>query len=316
MAKEHWGTFSVNDHCADRAFIADVMLYDHLVIPVPPAGKEQEWVDNGWQPKKQEALLKILGKRAVRIEWNEEKRGLWKERFKAAKRVGRDTEAWAFQSTRTELTQNLPAHVMGVEAVSAFQSIDELEQELGMHPVPASQLTFLPPGAVTAIIAHEFLVPDEPGWSHEDLLREAINLSSDRQFRRKRGSLWRWQWDYVDGKLVLTDRAAIESALEEMQDLVADERHELEKSDLAMATKFAFLVGGLTVGALTVANAPVSLPAFATTGAGVFVSVGQYVAERLLTPKPPDQEREAAAFIAGIQRHFGWDHLLAHRQPA
>jgi hypothetical protein len=30
MSTEAWGTFSVQDHLAERAFIADVLLYDSL----------------------------------------------------------------------------------------------------------------------------------------------------------------------------------------------------------------------------------------------------------------------------------------------
>jgi hypothetical protein len=312
MSKEHWGTFSVTDHCAYRAFVTDVMLYDRLVIPVPAKGKEAKWADEGWEPGKQEHLLKILGDRAVRVEWNDYTEERWAKRFEAGKSVGRDTEAWAMQYSRTELTKDLPSHVMGVEAVSAFQSIDELEKGLGMREVGAAANILLPPGAVTAILAHEFLVPDEPGWSHEDLLRAALDLSSEAQFRRKRANLWRWQWDYVDGQLVVTDRAAIESALEEMQELVAEERRELEKSRLLLASKYAFLIGSLTVAAMTIAAAPVALPAVATAGAGVFISVGQFSADRLLAPKQADEGRQAAAFLAGIERHFGWEDLLEH----
>lgn len=309
MSKEYWGTFSVKDHCADRAFVTDVMLYDRLVIPVPANGKDAKWAEKGWEPKKQEELLKILGDRAVRVEWNDNTEERWARRFEAGKSVGRDTEAWALQYSRTELTKDLPSHVTGVEAVSAFQSVDELEAGLGMHAVDTDRI-LLPPGAVTAILAHEFLVPDEPGWSHQDLLRAAMDLSSEPHFRRKRANLWRWQWDYVDGELVVTDRAAIDSALEEMQELVAEERRELEKSKLHLASKYAFLIGSLTVAAMTIAAAPVALPALAIAGAGVFVSVGQFSADRLLAPKKADDGRQAGAFLAGIERHFGWEALL------
>lgn len=311
MSKEHWGTFSVKDHCAERAFVTDVMLYDRLVIPVPANGKEAEWAKEGWEPERQEGLLKILGDRAVPVVWTDGMEDRWARRFEAGKKVGRDTEAWALQSSRTELTKDLPSHVMGVEAVSAFQSIDELEGELGLHSVSGNVV--LPAGAVTAILAHEFLVPDEPGWSHEDLLRAALDVSSERQFRLQRGNLWRWQWDYVNGELVVTDRAAIEGALEEMQELVAEERRAVEKSKLHLAAKYAFLVGSLTVAAMTIAAAPVALPAIATAGAGVFISVGQFSADRLLAPKEVDEGRKAAAFLADIQRHFGWDNLQERR---
>lgn len=36
MPTERWATFAVNEHTRERAFVADVLLYDKLVIPVPP----------------------------------------------------------------------------------------------------------------------------------------------------------------------------------------------------------------------------------------------------------------------------------------
>ena len=51
MSKQVWGTFSVKDHCDPNAFVAEVMLYDRLVIPVPPDAEERErWEKSGWQP--------------------------------------------------------------------------------------------------------------------------------------------------------------------------------------------------------------------------------------------------------------------------
>jgi hypothetical protein len=35
MVKRLWGCYSVADHCMPRPFVADLLLYDCLVIPVP-----------------------------------------------------------------------------------------------------------------------------------------------------------------------------------------------------------------------------------------------------------------------------------------
>jgi hypothetical protein len=35
--REIWAAYSVTDHLAKKAFVADVMLYDRLVIPIPAA---------------------------------------------------------------------------------------------------------------------------------------------------------------------------------------------------------------------------------------------------------------------------------------
>lgn len=63
MAREVWGTFAVSDHCAARAFVADAMLYDRLVLPVPPANDKSEWerwTAKGWNPQRQQTLIEIL----------------------------------------------------------------------------------------------------------------------------------------------------------------------------------------------------------------------------------------------------------------
>jgi hypothetical protein len=70
MSKQLWGAFSVTDHCEPRAFVAEVMLYDRLVIPVPPDEAERErWHENGRDPDLLERLLAILGGRAQPIKW-------------------------------------------------------------------------------------------------------------------------------------------------------------------------------------------------------------------------------------------------------
>ena len=47
MAFETWGTFAVDDHLGKRAFVADVLLYDRLVIPVPDARERERWIAIG-----------------------------------------------------------------------------------------------------------------------------------------------------------------------------------------------------------------------------------------------------------------------------
>jgi hypothetical protein len=41
MTIELWGTFSVRDHLVSRAFVADVLLYDQLVIPTMPENDDE-----------------------------------------------------------------------------------------------------------------------------------------------------------------------------------------------------------------------------------------------------------------------------------
>jgi hypothetical protein len=85
MKLEQWGTFSVKDHLRPRAFVAEVLLYDKLVVPRPATneelydesqrepGESQEtrWIRKRWDPIRQRELLDILGEfnLAVELPW-------------------------------------------------------------------------------------------------------------------------------------------------------------------------------------------------------------------------------------------------------
>jgi hypothetical protein len=89
MDWELWGTFSVGDHLRRRAFIADVLLYDRLVVPVPPAGDEDEqarWRRMGWRPGRQQELLELIGRDfVIPVPWTDPHRQQWESRYEAAK---------------------------------------------------------------------------------------------------------------------------------------------------------------------------------------------------------------------------------------
>ena len=62
------GTYSVADHLEKRAFVADLLLYDRLVVPVPAADDLVRW-EKHWNPERQHKLLEILGAFAEPIVW-------------------------------------------------------------------------------------------------------------------------------------------------------------------------------------------------------------------------------------------------------
>jgi hypothetical protein len=108
------------------------MLYDKLVIPVPPDDAERKrWVEKGWDPDRLDRLLEILDKRAHLVNWDVERRQRWKTRFDAGADVAQGTGQWAFGATRAELTIGLPTYVTGVQAVTNYASVQELENDLG-----------------------------------------------------------------------------------------------------------------------------------------------------------------------------------------
>jgi hypothetical protein len=297
MGRQVWGTFSVKDHCAPNAFIADVMLYDRLVIPVPPDDIErQRWEDAGWQPERLDRLLRILGQRAYPVAWDDNRRERWKNRYEAGTDMAQATGEWAFSATRTELTEGLPRNVTGIQTVANYTSLEELQKELSLKPAEEGELP-LYGGTGVAILGHEFLVPNDPRWTSEELLKEAVALSSERASRRKRAAFWRWQREFLDDKGI-TDQSAILDAVEEMQDLLEEEKAIVRRKWTRTGTQFAFLAGSVSLGML-------SGPLTAVGIGGAFVSVGQFVADKLLE-EPGAAADKTVSLLRDIRKHFGW----------
>ena len=296
MGREMWATYSVNDHLRARAFIADVMLFDKLVIPVPPdeAGRA-EWRERGWDPDRQAALIDLLGPIGRPIEWDASLRARWNdlhERQEAAAAVA-DEGAWAFQATRTVLTQGVPSHVTALEAVTAYPTIDALRDELGVRTHDGGW--GVPAGAL-AIIGRAFLVPDDDARTDEELLRMAVELASDSTYVRKRASYYRWQREFLASPCI--DADALRAAGDEMEDLLADLRRAATHERVKVGTQFAFVASTVAVGLAAGPLAPLAL-------AGAFLSLGQFVADRWLSRKDAQTPSPMAA-IYDAQKHFGW----------
>ena len=88
MDWELWGTFSVGDHLRRRAFVADVLLYDRLVIPTPPEtddAEQKRWREMGWRPDRQRQLLSLMpSNHLVKVPWTESHRENWETRYRDA----------------------------------------------------------------------------------------------------------------------------------------------------------------------------------------------------------------------------------------
>src|SRR5579863_8463870 len=95
MKLQQWGTYSVRDHLRPRPFVADVLLFDKLVIPRPVTEKEihtalenrlhedqkELWRRMNWDPDRQRALLDILGEfdLAIELPWGNQEQLDWQK---------------------------------------------------------------------------------------------------------------------------------------------------------------------------------------------------------------------------------------------
>ena len=183
-------------------------------------------------------------------------------------------------------------------------SLEELEKAVGIRACRGAGVQ-LPRGAVTAILGQTFLVPGGKNRSHEELLREAVDLSSDSEVRQKRGDLWRWQYDFVNPRTSLADAEAIDAAVKQMRELASEEHAAILKGKVVTVSRYAFLVGTVTIAALAGGALPVALSPMSAFAGESFLSAGQFVAERLLE-RTSGRDLRPAAMLADAQRHFGW----------
>jgi hypothetical protein len=301
VSHEMWGTYSVRDHCAPRAFVADVMLYDRLVIPFPPDSAERaRWAapENNWNPDLLDRQLSILGAMARPIPWDDYRRELFRGRARAQAAASEQTSPDAFRMTRDVLLQGLPAYVTGVQAVGVYPSLEELSQEVGLEPVTGPQ--WLAGSMLSAVLAREFLVPDNPRRSDLDLLREAVDLAGDEDFRRKRASFWRWQREFL--RDTVTDLESITAAVQDMKDLLADEQARIRRRRITTTVCYAFTLAA--IGASMMVAGPLGPVVLGSAG----LSVGAFVTQELRArteqdaPPPVRMFYDARRDLLGLRR--------------
>jgi len=300
--REYWATYSVKDHMMERAFVADVMLYDRIVVPHPPNEMERaRWADNDWDPDRLDRLLEIMGPdRSRAIPWDDYHEQKWQDRRQAANHLNRD----AFAATRDVLTLDLPSYVTGVQADLAYPDTNALAPGIGLRrPTGSPQDSN---ASLAIVLGKRFLAPAADSYPDpEGALRSALALSADRDFQLRRKAYYRWQrefleecarlgtvWDSGDRELIIA------KATEEMQDLIADEERALRRQKIKLGALFAFTVAG---SGLTLAGGGPVTPVGLT---GAFVSVGAFLADKLLASTP--DKPAPAAFVTSARRHFDW----------
>jgi hypothetical protein len=324
---ELWGTFSVNDHMRRRAFVAEVLLYDRLVIPVPPKEDQEHerWRENRWQPERQRRLVEILGDWVVEIPWDEQHRSDWETLYRSADpierararvdsagkaafdaqqtKIARDA-AWPYKATRLLLTdaperddlyyEKVPG--VEVEAVAAYPSFPSFAREVRAKPL-AHGRTVAPGEQLLGVFGWEFFVPEDAKLSDEKLLEKAVKLAARPSFRDNRAEFHRWRRRMVDG------RVDPDSAVAELEKRLV----RYQKAARARRTK-GRVKTTLTVFGLGAQAAALVFPPAAIPGAGLLVGAGALATDKLLPEQTPDERARVAAMCYDAREHFrrGW----------
>jgi hypothetical protein len=207
LQAETWGTYSVRDHCRRRPFVADVLLYDRLVIPYPPDEYEAErWKSEGWQPGRLKECLQILGELAVPVPWNEQRRRQFKDQRSAASQLDPYYTTSLQMKLEFELNvpkESIPNGVDSIRPIAAYQSWDDFK--ISFNPTPVTDVRRPDMGSLIAVLAHEFLVPEDPELDDMKSLEAAAELARDDEFRGERNIFHRWLDDKIRARSIEKD---------------------------------------------------------------------------------------------------------------
>jgi hypothetical protein len=306
MAIERWGAFSVVDHKDARKLAADVLLYDRLVLPTPPAWDRDRWVKEKWDVEGLERRIVQLGDVAIPATWDLNRQKQWREQFRALREDARDMNA-ALQMTRRVLAEHgrdyRPPGVHAVEVVAAYQSEADF---VALDPASSgrsAQLDFL--------IARRLAVPEDENPEHA--LERALELRSDSTFGTRRARFHDWE------RRILSTGVLPADAAEELVQLVAEYNEAVRKSTGSYRVETAMLVGGLSMAALaSVAGLEPSLVAGIGIGSlkgAQVVSLGNaavgavlQIARHVRGRKEPDANAKdfSGAMFHQIEDELGW----------
>ncbi len=323
MSRQRWGIFSSIDHLRPQAFVAEVLLYDRLVIPCPSDDTERSiWAKQGREPDRLDKYLEILGKRelVVQVRWTErleqyrrryqlaqdqEVTGQWMQ----ALRMGEDPS----YSTRLVLLKNLPPPDPGVAEVlpvaaypSRTQFIEEFEPEERKEATSEdskkvdSEQRRAHIEKLGWLLGHRFLVPAIKGKSDIELLKEAVKLACNDTFLEHRARLYKWQDDIVRGNI------PYEMAIEEMQDCLNNYNALVNTAFGKVRVKFVWtaVIPGL-LSLVPLALIPPTLPVAGLALGGVFINVLNF-ARFNRKPEIEPNQYDVAAMFHDAHKQFGW----------
>jgi hypothetical protein len=300
------------DHLRPRAFLPEVIMYDRLVIPVPPdpdhaktpedrdfAEKQWDrWKKNGWDPERQQKLLGILKPIAVPVEWNRERHQQWAASYEQSKRDAAQqfSEILAGWKTAELLLHELPAMAGGVVAVSPYDSLDDLKRDFGITETSTMDEQLQAgrglPNVISAVIGREFLVPEDPDRDEFYLLQKAVDVVKEADYRKARVDFHSAQQKFLrDGKTDLVSVTAAVNAMAEQLDV-------LNKFAKWNGVRRAFFFAQIAFDFLAAPIRPVAAGKAA-------IALGKFtVDERLKNPADPHSVRPAGALLLDARRRL------------
>ena len=283
-----WGTFSVVDHLRPDAFVSDVLVYNRLVVPVPPDDAVDAWEQARWEPGRQRTILDILRdgdqRRVEEIPWGPERREEYQAQISHMKSdlaAGVAFDVAMIQSfqpvgpgTREQLATRMAlvdyrseqrdvAKIAGippspVDIVAAYGNQQEFISDTGAEPTDDSAS----PGDLLGAFALPFAVPADVGGADLDTLKRAVEYANQPQVQQYRQAFHRWR-----NRMVREGKSPVDAAKDLQHEINAYASWARSRGH-AQIIRRACVVAGVGVGLAAALLPVVGLPiAAAATGA-------------------------------------------------
>ena len=324
MARRIWGCYSVADHLEPRAFVADLLLYDRLVVPVPSEDDVTRWEQGHWDPERQARLLGILGGFAERMEWSLPLRQQFEREWSPGD-AALDIDAAsaqgamlgpspvapedAYMATRRIITEQLGGKVVqergDVRAIAVYAKPDSFNRDWELtRTLPfLRRTTHLQPGVLrevaapapperqhlAKVVVTRLVVPDE-GRSDEEVLSRTVELVSRNDVSARRAAFHELMASLeAEG---LRD----ETVIGEVEDLLDALNESVRRHTKAQQARMAVQVLTTVEGAAALWAPPVAL------AAGPTAAVGEAAIQRRWASDVSQTGLGAVALLAEAQR--------------
>ncbi len=306
MARRRWGCYSVADHLEDRAFVADLLLYDRLVVPVPAPDDVARW-EGRWDPERQSTLLDILGSFAERVEWSTSLREQFGREWSPAD-AALDIDDSAFGATRRILAQELRGKELeggDVRAVAVYAKPDRFDREWqvtrtlpfvrrSVHVEPGALREVAAPAPLerqrlAKVVVTQLIVPNE-GRSDEEVLKRTVDLVSRQDVSDRRAAF------HALIASLEAEGLRDEAIVGEVEDLLGALNESVSRHTKARRARMAVQVVTAAEGTAALWAPPVGL------ASGPTAAVGEALIQRRWGGGHSDAELGAVALLAEARR--------------
>jgi hypothetical protein len=208
----------VADHLEHRAFVADLLLYDRLVIPVPTADDIARWEEH-WDPERQARLLEILGGFAEPLKWDfwlrRQFNREWSARRYAENLNGMNALVAKLDHERPDyyktsygvivnhMTNQVLKEQGNMRAIAVYAQPDRFDRDWELTGTPPfiRRVLHVRPGALreatgsvpqdqhrlAKVVINRLIVPDE-GKTDEEVLKRTVDLMSRAEVPKRRAA--------------------------------------------------------------------------------------------------------------------------------